>query len=342
MFGVIPAAFGEEGRVEAIQLHYAVEERLAGHCPDRSRFVALLLAERPRLSLATDDPDARRFDVRIRASTNGKLEGELVIAKRDGSADTRNVDARDCRALVRALAVVTAVATDLAAVDAADDAPHQIATHDDGAAAGDRAESAERVAPAETVDRPAESPPRRSPRGPATVALGVGVGTELVLGALPRPTMGYRGYVEAQRSLGVLDGGLRASLAFARAQLSDTSELNVFVQTWTARLEGCVGRRILAPLSLEGCLDATGGAYHSYSTGVSNARNDVRPWFTVGSDLRIRWHLGRAFHAEVFGNASYVPTVYATVARDQVGASHDVPRAIGEIGIGVGHSFGGK
>ncbi len=150
--------------------------------------------------------------------------------------------------------------------------------------------------------------------------------------------MGYRGYVEAQRRLGVLDGGVRASFAFARAQLPGTSQLNVFVQTWTARLEGCASRRLLAPLSVEACLGATAGAYHSYSDGVA-ARDDVRPWLTVGPGLRTRWHVGRAFHAELFGTVSYVPTVYATVARDHTAVSHEVPRGIGEIGLGFGHSF---
>ena len=52
-------------RPEAIHLRYEVEEHLVQRCPDRARFVELLVAERPRLAVATDSAAARSFTVRI-------------------------------------------------------------------------------------------------------------------------------------------------------------------------------------------------------------------------------------------------------------------------------------
>jgi hypothetical protein len=324
--GAAPAA-ADEGKPDSIALHFAVDSSLASQCPDRARFVELLLRERPRLTLAPDGAQARRFDVRIRRGSSRELAGEVVIAELDGAESTRSVTARDCRTLVRALAVVAAVASD-------------VVPEREEPSTVDTPPSAERVTPANAAPAPATSHerPPRPVRDSLPPRLYAGVGTELVLGALPRATMGYRGYVEAQRSLGEVDVGLRVSLAYARAQLSGTSRLNVFVETVTARLEGCAGRRVFAPVSIEACAATTTGAFHSYSAGVA-ARDDVRPWLTIGTGLRMRWHLGAAFHAELFGSASYVATVYTTIARDQTAEGHQVPRGIGEIGFGLGHSF---
>ena len=330
------AVAAEEGRPpEAIRLQFEVEGVLVSQCPDRSRFVELLRRERPRLSLATEDATARTLSVRILRGPRGALAGEVGVTDVDGATHTRSVSARDCRTLVRALSVVAAVATDL--VSDAEEPP-----------VTPRAEAPKpasppppRSAPSSATSRPRPSPSTPPPR-PAkapSMAVHLGAGTELVLGALPRPAMGYRAYVDAQRSSGVLDGAFRASFAFARAQLPGTSRMNVFVQTWTARFEGCAGRRLATAFSAEACLGATAGAYHSYSAGITGARDDVRPWLTLGGGLRARWHVRAAIFAELFGSASHVSTVYDTVARDHTAASHVVPRVVGEIGLGLGHSF---
>ncbi len=240
----------------------------------------------------------------------------------------------DCPALMSALAVITAIA-----MDESPPAPH-------------REDVGER-APTEIASEPEEAAPARRPVPPAPVEhgasrgkeservrTGVGLGSELVLGALPRPTMGYRGYVERQHRLRsvTLDG--RVSLAFARAPLPDTKKLNVVVQTWTARAEGCGGRELFHTLSLEGCLGLTLGAHHSYSTHVTNPRHDLRPWLTLDAGARLRWHLGTSpFFAETYGYVSYVTRPYTTVALDGGAARHEAPRGIGELGIGLGHFF---
>ncbi len=338
--GGAPRAAALEGKPEAIRLRFEVEERLIRQCPDRARFVELLLAERPRLSLATEDAASRTFEVRIRSAPGGGFVGEVGVVEADGGANTRRMRARECQTLVRALAVVAAVASDFVAESTelpAGDAP---SPSEPAAVASDVSEApasgaARRLTPPrmETAEPPSHEP--------APLAMGVGAATELVLGTLPRPTMGYRAYVDAQRSLGAFDGAIRSSVAFARAQLPGTSRLNVFVQTWTARVEGCAGRRLAGAVSAEGCLGATAGAFHSFSAGVAGARDDVRPWLSVGPAFRARWHLPAAIHAEIYANPSYVVTAYDTVARDHTGASHVVPRIVGEIGLGLGHSFTG-
>lgn len=329
--GRVASAGAAEGKPEAIQLGFDVEPTVASQCPDRARFVELLLAERPRLSIAPAGTPGRRFDIQIRVGAKGGLTGEVIVVDQAGAAHARSVTGRDCRTLVRALAVVTAVASD--AVLELDEVPDTVEP-----APAEVPPTSEAPAPARPRRRRTPTRPPAPAQRPSATILGGGLGTELVVGALPRAAMGYRGYVEARRAFGAFDGSLRGSLAFARAQLPDTLQLNVFVQIWSARIEGCASRRIFAPVSVEACAGVTSGAFHSYSAGIPGARDDVQPWLALGPGLRGRWHIG-AFHAELFGSASYVPTVYTTVARDPSSASHVVPRVIGEIGLGIGHSF---
>ena len=329
--GATSAAAGE-GKPEAIHLRFEVDADLVRECPDESRFTELLFSERPRLSLASDGTAARTFDVRIRRAPSGGVTGEVGVVDVDGGVQTRSIHSRDCRTLVRALAIVAAVASDV--IPDTDEPPVAETTP------GPKPSRSARVARSTTASREARGArPRPSPSLAPPLGINVGAGTELVLGSLPRSVMGYRAYVDGQRSFGPIDGVLRLSFAFARAQLPDTSRLNVFVQTWTSRLEGCAARRLATPFSIEACVGITGGAFHSYSAGIAGARDDIRPWLTLGAGLRTRWLLGSAMFAELFGNASYVSTVYDTVARDDSGAGHVVPRAVGEIGLGLGHSF---
>ncbi len=330
--GATSAAAGE-GKPEAIHLRFDVDAALVRECPDESRFTELLFSERPRLSLASDGTAARTFDVRIRRAPSGGVTGEVGVVDIDGVIHTRSIRSRDCRTLVRALAIVAAVASDV------------VPDTDEPAVAettpGPKPSRPARVASSTTAPSQARGVRAGlpSPSLPPPLRLNVGAGSELVFGTLPRSVMGYRAYVDGLRSFGSIDGVLRISFAFARAQLPDTTRLNVFVQTWTSRIEGCAARRLATPFSIEACVGITGGAFHSYSAGIAGARDDIRPWLTLGAGLRTRWLLGSAIFAELFGNASYVPTVYDTVARDDSGASHVVPRAVGEIGIGLGHSF---
>lgn len=168
----------------------------------------------------------------------------------------------------------------------------------------------------------------------------LGLGSELVLGALPRSAVGYRAYFEIEKRAHELMLGGRLSLAFAHAQLPDTAKLNIFVQTWTARLEACGARELVRTVWLQACLGPTLGVYHSYSTQVVNADDQLRPWFTLNAGGRVRWFpAGPGFFTELYGTAAYAATSYDTVARDGSGAGHLVPRLLGEVGIGLGHSF---
>ncbi len=339
-------------RTEAIRLRYDVEPAFAKQCPGQLRFVELLRTEDPQLTLAPEGATARTFDVRIRRRREGGFSGEVVVTGIDGSSNTRDVTANDCAALARALAVVAAIASD---VVRASEAVRKL----------DPAESAPEKpeVPAQPLTEPAPSPTaprskhhstspggvdhgskpapdRAQPESPPW-RVGVGVGSELVLGSLPQTVVGYRGYVDAQRGVEALTFGGRLSVAFASTRLPGTTRVDVHVQTWTARLEGCANHRLRLALSLQGCAGVTSGLYDSFDTAVAHSQK-LYPWLAFGAGGRLRWHVGYGVMAELFGHASYAATVYDAVAVDDSGAFSRVSRVVGEFGLGLGYSFGGK
>jgi len=327
---------------EAIHLRFEVEESLARQCPGPERFMQLLRAEHPSLTLAPEGGRARTFDFHIRRDRDA-LAGEVVVTAIDGRSYSRTVTARDCPTLTRALAVVAAVASNLVPFE-------RRGPDGDGVPPGAPAKDEPQAAPSE--DAPAAGTPSRSaskalrrsrharePDESSAWSGGVGLGTELVLGSLPRPVMGYRGYVDVQRAFGVSAVGMRLSLAHARAPLPGTSRLNVLVHMWTARLEGCASRRAYVTISVEGCVGATSGSFEAFSTGPTGSRQ-VHPWLSLGAGARVRWHIGKAFYAELFGNVSSALTTFETVSRDSAAVRDSVSPVVGELGLGLGHSFG--
>lgn len=327
-------AFGDE-RPEPIHLRFAIEESLASQCPHQAQFMERLHVELPRLTLAPEGAQARTFDVRIRRARAG-LHGEVAVTSKSGASYTRSVEARDCATLTRALAVVAALAS-----NAVPEEPSQ--------------EDAPPVTPA-IEDTTEEVPPPPPPRGPpprkrkrAVVVkgehpawnAGVGFGTELVTGSLPRSAMGYRGYVDVQRAIGQSALGGRLSLAYAGAPLPGAL-LNVRIQSWTARLEGCVSRRILAPLSLEGCAAATSGIFEASSVGQGRDDTNLDLWLALGLGVRARWHLVGPVYSEIFTNVSVPTTRYDAISKDTFALVHfAVSPVVGEVGLGLGIKFAG-
>jgi len=338
-------------RREPIRLRYDVEPGFAKQCPGQLRFVELLRTEDPQLTLAPEGGTARTFDVRIRRRREGGFSGEVIVTGIDGSSNTRDVTANDCAALTRALAVVAAIASDVVRAseaarkrDPAEAAPEtpelpaQALTEPAPSPTSARAKH-HSTSPG-GVEHGAKPPERAQPESPPW-RVGVGGGSEVVLGSLPRTVVGYRGYVDAQRRGEALTFGGRLSLAFASARLPGTARVDVHVQTWTARLEGCATHRSRLPLSLQACAGVTSGIYDSFDTAVAHSRQ-LYPWLAFGTGGRVRWHVGYGVMAELFGHASYAAAVYDTVAVDDSGAFFQVSRVVGEFGLGLGYSFGAK
>jgi len=338
---------------EPIHLRFDVDGELANQCPPQARFIELLRAELPRLTLAPDDARARTFDVRIRRAA-ASLRGEVVVTSTRGASYTRSVDARDCATLTRALAVVAALASNaVPEKPSQDDAP----TVPDGDAPTDvpGPETNETKAPAEGPVPSARATRRKASRAPtargepAVWMTGLGLGTELVIGSLPRSAMGYRAYVDVGRKLGRSVLGGRLSLAYAGASVPGPARLDVFVQTWTARLEGCLSRRVFPVVSIEGCVAATSGGFEASSSGTPSkiGRGDLEatldPWLSFGGGARARWHFGPSLYSELFGNVSVPTTRFEAVSKDSSSiARFAVSQVVGEVGLGLGIYFGGR
>lgn len=326
-------AFGDE-RPEPIHLRFAVEEGLASQCPDQAQFMERLHVELPRLTLAPEGAHARTFDVRIRRARAG-LHGEVAVTSKSGASYTRSVEARDCATLTRALAVVAALASNAV--------PEEEPSQEDAPAATPAIEDTTE----DVLPPPPRPPPRKRKRAavvkrerPAWNA-GVGLGTELVTGSLPRSAMGYRGYVDAQRAFGQNTLGGRLSFAYAGAVLPGAL-LNVRIQTWTARLEACASRRVFAPLSLEGCAAVTSGIFEASSLGQVRDETNIDLWLAFGLGVRARWHLAGPLYSELFSNVSVPTTRYDAVSKDTSAVVHfAVSQVVGEVGLGLGFKFAG-
>lgn len=337
-------AAADEEATEAIHLRFEIEASLASQCPRPERFLDLLRNELPGLRLAPEDASARTFAVRIRRARDG-LAGEVVVTAVDGRRSARTVAAHDCPMLTRALAVVAAVASHAVTVDEPKvvepkpDRELPRAPADERPSGGGLSEERPASSASAADRRPISEP---LPTHGRAWSFGAGLGTELVLGSLPRATMGYRGYFDARRALRPLTVGVRTSFAFSRAQQPGMSTPNVFVQTWTARVEGCAGGRSHASFSVELCASVTSGVFDAFGGELSSAHR-VYPWLSFGGGGRARWHIGKAAYAEIFGNASHPTTTFNTVSRDTsaVVVRSTVPPLVGDVGLGIGYSFGG-
>lgn len=335
-----PARANAEEVPEPIHLRFEVEEALAPQCPDQERFMQMLRLELPSLTLAAEGVRARTFHVRIRRGRES-LAGEVAVTASSGASYTRSVEARDCGTLTHALAVVAALASNVVPVDgvAGGDAPvaPDVPGIDDGP---------------EEDRSPSPAPPRRrrtelggerragQHRTPPRWRGGAGIGTELVLGTLPRSAMGYRAHFDAQRSVGSAAVGARASFAYAGAALPGPTAQNVVVRTWTVRIEGCASRRASA-VSLEGCIGATTGLFEASSSGRGVDVDERNPWLAFGLGVRGRWHIAPSVYSELFSNVSVPTTTFDTVARGSgVVVTHAVSPVVGEVGLGLGISFG--
>lgn len=344
--GAFASRAAAQEAAEPVHLRFEVEEALAKQCPDAEQFMQLLHAERRRLVLAAEGAPARTFGVRIRRGRDG-LTGEVVVtaATTGGASYTRSVEARDCTTLARALAVVAALASDVAPVEE----PQE--EHVPGASEPGEVESP-REGPPEDETAASPSPSRaasvvsrvvRPPSSPAVRPVwrpGVGIGTELVWGTLPQSAMGYRAYFELRRELG--SGALagRASFAYAGAPLPGPAGLNAFIWTSTARLEGCASRRV-SVVSIEGCAGATSGVFVASSEALGVHDVSVNPWLAFGLGARGRWHLTKSAYSELFCTVNVPATTFDGLSSTANASVHfGMSPVVGEIGLGVGYFFG--
>ena len=132
-------------------------------------------------------------------------------------------------------------------------------------------------------DRPSKAPSRGSRATPARVVVpsakgredapwsfGAGLGTELVLGMLPRSAMGYRGYFDVQRSLSVRSPSARERRLHSQVRSS---------QARRRPPAGAPVERVLVPsasfvLRTDGTLSSWGGEPSARSRVVALARSD--------------------------------------------------------------------
>jgi hypothetical protein len=268
----------------------AIAYRAPAGCPDADAFRRELVARAP-VGWSTRLPDLAVTIVPVARGFAGELRGEGL---------ERRLEGERCDDVVRALALIAALALEAAPAEAAPvEAPPPAPR------------------PAVAVDRPpapAPAPtPSASPRRPAVVRVGVGVA--LLGGVMPDPELDVPLHVE------VAGGRDAASARLSVASLSGQTEMSDGVRAefglLVASLEGCALPLRLGDLRLGGCAAFEVGRLVARAEGLDEARRRARPWLAPVALARLRWRLGGRVVLDLAGGLA-VPLV-----RDRFVASPD-------------------
>jgi hypothetical protein len=250
-------------------------------CPDRRGFVAEL-----RRRLPQGIQVAAGTVLTIIISTDGaETHGSLRF---DGGM--REVSGRSCGDVVRALALVAALALESAAEPPSASADANVDEAEDADA--DAAEPAPaRGQPTPSVLLPPPPPPAGFLGG---WHVGAGVGLAYGIGFAPEAVLAVPLFLDViGKDTGWLSPALRVGFV-RRSSGSIMTQVGAAELTWTVgSLDGCavqlpMGRRL--PLTVRGCGRVEAGAIEA-SAGpmVAHPTHPVRPWLAVGPTARLSW-----------------------------------------------------
>lgn len=335
---VAVAASGDAPTREPVRVDYRSE----GQCPSGAAFFGEVRARTDKVRSATEGEPARVLRVEVQEGAKDS-QGSLVVVGADGAASSvRRVRATTCDDVVRALALVAALAIDPEAKTAPRVAPSPLPQ------APDAEPPPSATAPATAVDagapEAATSPPPRTtarttptatpklpepPEPPAKteISLGLGVGLEgaTVLEARPSPVL-VLGFDVARNRLLAPWLALRLARSFEgeAATAAGTAKL-VFS---SAALEGCPLRlRLAEPLALSPCARVAFGFVEAEGAGISTPASALRGWGDVGMHARAALHLAGPVHLDGHVGAR-VPLFRDTYFVDAGTTLYEIPRVL--------------
>ncbi len=289
---------------ERIQLEYSVP----ASCPPRSEFERNVTA-RTRLARFVDGEHDRAFVVEVVSSPAG-FDGRL---SQQGGAE-RTLSDKDCAEVVRALAVILAVAVD---PEAALRAPT------DPGASGDPVPASGPLPPP-PAPIPANPPPASAPPLPyrppppsvsaRPIKLSGGLGPVAFVSAGVAPVavfgvgLGSRFDLEGD---GYKFGGGVSVLTARTGLLGPDADASRY--TWFAvRLDACpLVFELTDGVELSPCAQADFGFLRGQGVGVVDSETQTGPWLALGGAGHLRWRPAQAFF---INGSSYL---HANLQRDR-------------------------
>ena len=256
----------------AFAQEFAVDYHGPEQCPTRAEYVAEVARRLPTWR-HVDRTEGRRFTVRLRVDEPGSAVGEIDLGPHE---QPRVVRGADCPAVVRALALILAVALDpVAALTGEPPAPRTTAPPP--------------TAPPPRAASPTRPPP--SPRSSAGPGWGIGASGGVLFG--PAPTALYGALLDAEIS--TAERRFAARLAVARLQTGsvDVGPSEARFALTRARLGLCY-RPVWDTTSVGGCLAFDAGSLEADaepSGELERAERSEKLWTAGGADGRVTFEL---------------------------------------------------
>jgi hypothetical protein len=212
----------------------------------------------------------------------------------DGLAGERRLQAADCRALVRTLTLILALAfgTGVEVAAVTDDAAAKDASPTAGAARAPPAEQPAREAPStetravEPAPRPAGSAARADTGSAPRLLLLLGGGAQL--GLQPSATAFAAAGAELELAGGTFSVGARAR-AWPSVSQSLPQNVSARFHGLAGVLQGCTHLPLAAELALGLCGGGATAALRGRSSGASVSGSAVAPWYALLGATSLSW-----------------------------------------------------
>jgi hypothetical protein len=314
-----------------------IEYEAPAGCPDERAFEGQVRGRSSRISVTAGGETV----VRVRIAGRGKrASGEVTLADASGRESKRSVDGT-CTDVVAALALIAALALDPTAstereapAPAASTAP---APSPPASSAPPPAASASTKPPAPAVSAPAAASSEQAAvtaATPHTWAWSIGAHAGVTGGVTPDVLFTVPVLLDVSlRAKGLFAPALR--LRFERSGSGGTGPTADFSWT-TGSLDLCPIAFSPGPLRFWPCVRAEAGALEAAGVGVSPTRTSVRPWVTLGLEVRVRLAIVGPIFAEIEGGA-FAPLVRDRFFLEPAATIHTTPAVApaGAAGIGV-------
>jgi len=332
----VTLALGGVGKAEpeAVRIDYAAPSG----CPDAAAFARSLQERTTRFRRAAPDEQARRFIVRVTA-TSSSFSGRLEIRSPDGGAAVRSVEASICDDVASALALMTALAIDPNALTnpkTASESAAQATPRPASEPGKEHSAASETVvaARAPSVAHNASQPWRWSAGLMADMTFAVS------------PTLAYGGdlFVEAEApTSSKLGPAVRMGIFLDQCNVDLPTGAAARFQWAVAAVEGCPVRLGVMDLRLavHPCLAFRLGVLHGEGRTISQPKQTLSLWSDVGPVLRLRLAMTPRLILEAQGSL-VLPLRRPTFTILDTGREttvYSVPSIGGSAGIGVAYQF---
>jgi hypothetical protein len=309
--------------------------QVAGEACFESAAIAEEVASRsPRIALLPAESTAPRSVTIVIPAAAGAELGAWLTLEGAGAPLRRELWAKSCTELVRAIGFVISVTFDPPAPPRAEQ------------------EEPETPSPSGVAKGPAAAPPpRSSERSPqphrdalAPIAaprlwrIGPGVGGRVVWGVAPSPLWGVSALVDLQvyppQSVGML---LRLEGTYGASQSYKSAGGTAVFRAWTGGAHVCAVWPLGGPWLLSPCLVGRGGMITAQGRATLESRRAQRPWWEIGGNALLQLRISPNWYLSTSVGGTRPLTRYAFQFEPDV--FHRVSAWLADVGISTTTAF---